>query len=77
VYTLLKHILVDQLKVPAVQVGPDATMDDLDLDSLAIVELSVILESDHGIALPEDELRQARTVDDIVALMTRRQPASP
>ncbi|MEU4768279.1 acyl carrier protein [Actinosynnema sp. NPDC023794] len=72
VYETLKKILVDTLKVEPEQITPDATKDDLDLDSLAFVELSMVLGKEHGLHISDDELFDMETVGDIVALMEER-----
>ena len=41
-------------------------IDDLDLDSIDLVDLAVSLEQDRGIKLDEEELKSVRTVGDAV-----------
>jgi acyl carrier protein len=54
---------VDVLSVDADKVTPDAKFgDDLDADSLDLVELVMALEEEFGIAVPEEELSDIRTV---------------
>lgn len=68
-YDALKAILVEQLRVPAILITPEATKDDLDLDSLAVAELVTILSDEHGLAVDESEIAAARTVQDIADLV--------
>ncbi|MFF2775580.1 acyl carrier protein [Streptomyces sp. NPDC058052] len=68
----LKSILVDKLKVSPEAVTPEATREEIELDSLAVVELSLMLESELGLKISDDELVEAPTVGDIVALMEQR-----
>ncbi|MCX5236674.1 acyl carrier protein [Streptomyces prunicolor] len=49
---------------------------DLELDSLVMVELSVILQRQYGVLVPEEELADARDVNDIVSLMEDRRTAA-
>jgi acyl carrier protein len=44
-------------------------IDDLDLDSIDLVDLAVALEEQSGIALEEDELKSVRTVADAVRVV--------
>jgi acyl carrier protein len=44
-------------------------IDDLDLDSIDLVDLAVSLEEDRGIKLDEDDLKSVRTVADAVDAM--------
>ena len=41
-------------------------IDDLDLDSIDLVDLAVSLEQDRGIKLDEEDLKTVRTVGDAV-----------
>lgn len=68
----LQDILVGTLKVPREQITLEATTEEIELDSLAMVELSMILEQELGIAVSDDELAAAKTVGDIVRLMEER-----
>ena len=42
---------------------------DLDIDSLGMVELALALEDAFGFYLPDDELENINTVGDIVSLV--------
>ncbi|SDO36850.1 acyl carrier protein [Actinacidiphila guanduensis] len=71
-FETLKEILVNKLKVAPEQVTPEATPQDIELDSLAIVELSLVLETELGVTVSDDELLELATVGDIVALIEER-----
>ncbi|MBU7597838.1 acyl carrier protein [Streptomyces sp. P38-E01] len=71
-FETLKDILVNKLKVSPDTITAEATPEEIDLDSLAIVELSLVLEKELGLAVSEDELSEAGTVGDIVRLMDER-----
>lgn len=54
---------VETLSVEASQVTKDATFaEDLDADSLDVVELVMALEEEFGIEVPEEELQDVKTV---------------
>ena len=76
-FEFLKGILVAKLKVAEDQVTPEATIEDIELDSLAMVELSLLIEQELGINISDDELSNAKTVDDITRLMSERSVATP
>lgn len=71
-YELLKAIMIDNLLLDADGVHPDATREDAGLDSLAVVELSMVLSQHHGIQISDDELLELDTVAEIAALMEQR-----
>ena len=61
---------VEVLSVDAAQVTPEANFaDDLDADSLDLVELVMALEEEFDISVEEEELSDVATVGDAVALV--------
>ncbi|MFP8885484.1 MULTISPECIES: acyl carrier protein [Streptomyces] len=68
----LKSILADKLKVSPDRITADATREDIELDSLAVVELSLLLKSELGLEISDDDLLEAETVGDMVRLMEER-----
>src|SRR5439155_25663516 len=68
-----KTCAVDVLQVPAEKVTPDARFgDDLDADSLALVELVMALEESFDITLDESELEGIETVEQAFNLVTSK-----
>jgi 2-keto-4-pentenoate hydratase len=72
VYETLRTILVDDLKLRDDGVRPDVDRERAGLDSLAVVELSMILSKRFGIDIDDDELLEAHTLADIARLMEER-----
>ncbi|MGI5472507.1 acyl carrier protein [Streptomyces sp. CA-132043] len=68
----LKEILAGKLQVPADLITMEATPEAIELDSLAAVELSLVLDKEFGIKISDDALSEAATVGDIVRLMEER-----
>jgi len=71
-YELLVGILVDELELDGRGVGPDTSREDAGLDSLAVVELSIILRQRHNLQVSDRELLQTSRVSDIVRIMQER-----
>ncbi|MFE9633178.1 acyl carrier protein [Streptomyces sp. NPDC006463] len=71
-FETLKEILVSKLKVESEQVTPEATREEVELDSLAVVELSLILEKELGVAVSDDELLDVDTIGDMALLVEQR-----
>lgn len=54
---------VDVLSVDAAKVVPEASFgDDLEADSLDLVELVMALEEEFGVEVPENEIEDVKTV---------------
>ena len=61
----LKRIISEQLGVDESQVTPDASFEeDLNADSLDLVELIMSLEEEFNIEISEEEAEKIRTVGD-------------
>jgi len=48
-------------------------VDDLNLDSLDIVELMMKMEDDFGIEIPEEDAEGLKTVKDVVSYLEKKQ----
>ena len=67
---LVRGILADQLAVPLDKVTMEARFaEDLDADSLDLVEAVLALEEELGIEVPEQEMEGVKTVRQAVELV--------
>lgn len=73
-YEQISRILVDSFNVPADLLRPEATLDDLGLDSLETVELSLML-TELGVSVTDDELVAIQRLDAITDLALKRAAA--
>ncbi|MQA85602.1 MAG: acyl carrier protein [Streptosporangiales bacterium] len=63
----LGEIVNEIAGIPAEDVQPDKSfVDDLDIDSLSMVEIAVAAQDKFGIEIPDDELKNLKTVRDVV-----------
>jgi acyl carrier protein len=63
----LAEILNEVADVDPAQVTDDKTfVDDLDVDSLSMVEVAMAAEEKFGVTIPDDELPKLKTVGDAV-----------
>lgn len=59
------------LGIDPAEVRPERTWDELDADSLALTEISLILDEAFAIRLPDVDPEQMRTVGDALNLVER------
>ena len=63
----VKSVIAEALGVKPTEVVPTASfIDDLNADSLDIVELVMTIEREFDIEIPDDEAEKIRTVQDAV-----------
>ena len=66
-YDRLKKIVAEQLGVDESEVTPQASfVDDLNADSLDLVELIMSLEEEFGMEIPDEDAERIRTVQEAV-----------
>ena len=72
IQTGLAEIIDEVAGVPADQVTPDKTfVDDLDIDSLSMVEIAVAAQDKFGVEIPDDQLKDLSTVQDVVNFVSK------
>jgi acyl carrier protein len=54
------------------EVTREATFEDLDVDSLDLVELAQIVEDEFGVELDGDAVKDVRTVGDVIDLVVAK-----
>ena len=63
----LGEIVEEIAGVPADEVTPSKSfVDDLDIDSLSMVEIAVAAQDKFGVEIPDDQLKDLTTVQDVV-----------
>lgn len=81
--TVSKEALQQRIEAALVEFGAEpsevrleATWDELDVDSLDLVELAQIVEDEYGVELRESEMEEMKTVGDAVELVAARLPGA-
>lgn len=70
----VRDIIVDTLSCEAENVKPDTNLiEDLEADSLEIVELSMALQEELGIGIEDEDLEKIHTVQDILDYIKGKQ----
>jgi acyl carrier protein len=68
----LAEIIDEIAGVPADEVTPDKTfVDDLDIDSLSMVEIAVAAQDKFGVEIPDEQLKDLKTVQDVVNFVSK------
>ena len=76
VLQVLREKAVEMLEVEADQVQEDKSfVDDLQVDSLSLVELTMELEDTLGVELPEEELADVKTIGAFVDVIMAKKNA--
>lgn len=76
VYDKLADLLVGRFALDRSEIRPDATFEDLKLDSLFVVELMLVIQSDFGVRLADDAASPTDTLSHLVELIENEQVAT-
>ena len=69
----LRSLVAAHLDVDPRRLVPDARLgQDLCVDSLAAIELTMVIEDEFDISLPEEVVADVRTYGDVLALVAER-----
>ncbi|MDT0262148.1 acyl carrier protein [Jatrophihabitans lederbergiae] len=71
-YEKLKQIMCSKFQVPSAEFVPGVTFEDLGLDSLDLVELSLVIEQEIGVRISDDELAEVGQLNNVADLVTSR-----
>ena len=68
------NLISEATKVDKTKIGTDTSfVDDLNLDSLDIVELMMKMEDEFGIEIPEEDAEGLKKVSDVVKYLETKQ----
>ncbi len=68
----VKEVMLETLSCDESKITPEASIaDDLKIDSLDAVELVMALEDEFGVKIPDTELSNMKTVNDVVACVEK------
>ncbi len=67
IFEKLQEIIADQLELDAEEITYESNiLDDLGADSLDVVDLVMSVEDEFGIEVPDEALKDIRTVEEMV-----------
>jgi acyl carrier protein len=67
-------LISDATKIDIAKINMETSfVDDLNLDSLDIVELMMKMEDEFGVEIPEEDAEGLKTVKDIVTYLEKKQ----
>ena len=73
VFEKVREVIVEELNVSEDQVTPEATFqEDLNADSLDVVELIMRLEDAFDISIPDEDAEKIRTVGEAVTYIENK-----
>lgn len=76
-YEELRTLLIDDLQLDENALRPEAGREEAGLDSLAVVELSMLLSDRFQVDISDEDLLEAATVADIAHLLEQQLKQQP
>ncbi|MER8042184.1 acyl carrier protein [Streptomyces sp. NPDC094032] len=69
VYGIIRESLM-AFNIPADMITPEATLTDLEMDSLALAEFALILEDRLGVKIGDADITKDASIADLVSALT-------
>ncbi|MGA7050639.1 MAG: meromycolate extension acyl carrier protein AcpM [Mycobacterium sp.] len=74
----IAEIIEEVTGIEPSEVTPEKSfVDDLDIDSLSMVEIAVQTEDKYGVKIPDEDLAGLRTVGDVVSYIQKLEEEDP
>ena len=74
----IAEIIEEVTGIEPSEVTPEKSfVDDLDIDSLSMVEIAVQTEDKYGVKIPDEDLAGLRTVGDVVSYIQKLEEENP
>jgi len=69
----MRDLLVDELGLDADKITDEATFEeDLEVDSLGVVELLMALEDEFGVKIPDEEAENIHSVGEAIDMVVQK-----
>jgi acyl carrier protein len=62
-------LITSSMGVPAEELSPGATLEEIELDSLALVELSVVVQKEFGVIVDDTLLTPESKLSELLGLL--------
>lgn len=73
IFDTVCSILKEQLNIDeSREIKEDTLLDELDADSLDVVEVVMAIEDEYDIEIPDEEAENVRTIGDIVKILSSK-----
>ena len=70
---LLRKFFNEQFEIPLEKINPEAKLfEDLNLDSIDALDMVGMLEAELDIEVDEDDIKEIRTVQDVIDFVAQR-----
>src|ERR1700743_1315496 len=74
----IAEIIEEVTGIEPSEITPEKSfVDDLDIDSLSMVEIAVQTEDKYGVKIPDEDLAGLRTVGDVVSYIQKLEEENP
>ncbi|MER5257136.1 MULTISPECIES: phosphopantetheine-binding protein [unclassified Streptomyces] len=74
--TAVHSVLTAKFEVPQDLIRPEATLESLDLDSLALAELALALQEELAVEVQEHEATKSTTIAGLTAALAAKRTAA-
>lgn len=71
IFEKIASYLSEQLAIDEKDITMETGIEDLDIDSLDLVDLLMSLEEEYGVEIPDDQVEEIHTIGDLVSYVEK------
>ena len=71
IFEKVRSLISEQLDIDEDKITPETTFEDIDADSLDVVELVMALEEEFDLEIADEEVEKIQTVGDVVGYIEK------
>jgi acyl carrier protein len=71
IFGKIKSLISEQLDIDEEKITSETTFEDIEADSLDVVELVMALEEEYNLEIADEEVEKIKTVGDIVSYIEK------
>lgn len=71
VFESVKNTIVEQCSVNEDIITNDATIENIGIDSLDVVDVIMALEDEYEIKIPDEDIEEIETINDLVEIIEK------
>jgi acyl carrier protein len=71
-YSRVFEMIAEKAEVPVADLDPDRTLEDIGLDSLHLMEISLLMEKEYDIFIAEGDIHDDLTIGEVLAYLAMK-----
>ncbi|GAB1643576.1 acyl carrier protein [Krasilnikovia sp. MM14-A1259] len=68
-FAAIAQLIGEKFEAPQAEITPDTVLESIEVDSLALIELTLLLQKQFGVTIPSGDVTPDNTVGELAAIV--------